>query len=440
MKTSRFIIRKEWYSKHFKGYLESNKEFNFLFGGRASSKSHTVFLKHFAETFQTEYRNIFFCRHEWDTIRRTTYKDMVAFLKITGLNEYFDYSASENGSMVFKNKITGWTLSPYGLSDIEAIKGLSQPTHIFVDEVDKCVPGVFGALVAVLRTPMVKVKQLTLMWNPVSEKSWLREYFFDESDKYKLKPEYDKVSYLNHSTFKNNDFLDHEEYGKKLILASNGSKWKLDVEYYGLWGNPVSDKLFLFAFNKDVHVPAQPIEYDKRYPLIVSCDWNVSNLVCTVWQYDVHFRFIHAIDEILLKDSDVYRMASEIKRRYDTNRMILTGDMAGNARSFAAVNSKSAIQIMREELKLGFNQVKFLKGKGSGYVNDKRTLGNHLLNRHPNLKISSRCAFLIEDIMSVEVTNDGKMDKKDVQRSHMLDTMLDFLMTLCKDAVKFTPK
>jgi hypothetical protein len=120
--------------------------------------------------------------------------------------------------------------------------------------------------------------------------------------------------------------------------------------------------------------------------------------------------------------------------------MILTGDMAGNARSFAALNSKSAIQIMREELKLGFNQVKFLKGKGSGYVNDKRTLGNHLLNRHPNLKISSRCAFLIEDIMSVEVTNDGKMDKKDVQRSHMLDTMLDFLMTLCKDAVKFTPK
>jgi len=444
---SKILVKKEWISKHFYDFFTiGRKKYNFFMGSRGSSKTTVILINLLLESFMKEYRNIYYCRHEWETIRRFTFKDICQILERTGLDQYFHYSKAENSSMVFKNKITGWTISPYGLSDLENIKGMPNPTDVFIDEVTSCHRETIGKVLAVLRTPMCKVKRLLVAWNPISEKHFMRSDYFDDFDWYKIK-EVIKIgdfeinlrseSYFNHSTFFNNDFLNHEEYATNLLLQANGDESKIACDYYGRWGNIIFDNLFIFAFNEKKHVTDQ-IKYDTRYPLYISVDFNVNPMTATIHQTDLRFTFIHTIDEIRLENSNIYELCDEIKNRgYQSRNIFITGDAAGWARSVHSRGQKSSFDIIREELKLAPNQIKTPRGKPSGYVNEKRNLGNALMHRHPNLRISTKCPFLIEDLTSVQVDTTGHMDKsKDAKKSHLLDSILDFYYSICKDSIK----
>lgn len=209
-------------------------------------------------------------------------------------------------------------------------------------------------------------------------------------------------------------------------------------EYLAEFTDMRSDNLFIFSFSKEKHVPLEPIQYDPKYPLIISVDFNVNPMTAIVCQHDTHYRFINVIDEFRTLNSDVYQLCDQIKQRYDTTRIFVTGDAAGWNRSASTRGQKSMFDIMQLELRLNWSQIKTPKGKGAGYVGSKRGLANALFSRHPNFKISTACPFLIEDIQNVQVTSEGMMEKtKDATRSHLLDCLCDYLITMCKDAIKF---
>jgi hypothetical protein len=208
-------------------------------------------------------------------------------------------------------------------------------------------------------------------------------------------------------------------------------------EYEAEFTDMKSDNLFIFSFSKEKHVPSEPILYDSKYPLIISVDFNVNPMTAIVCQNDIHFRFINIIDEFRILNSNVFDLCDKIKGRYDTSRILITGDAAGWNRSASTRGQKSMFDIMQTELRLNWSQIKTPKGKGAGYVSAKRGLTNALFSRHPNFKVSPACPFLIEDILNVEVTSDGHMEKtKDSTKSHLLDCLCDYVITMCKDAIK----
>src|SRR5574343_184083 len=148
--------------------------------------------------------------------------------------------------MVFKNNITGSTITPFGLRDIKKIKGIAQPSHIFIDEIDGCTPEAFGAVNAVLRTPKAKdYLQFTAMWNTISLQSWVRKFFFEEDDPYQIKREIilgdysidlASQSYFNQSNLYHNEYIDHDSYRQTLIINAMGRQDVLECELYGRWG------------------------------------------------------------------------------------------------------------------------------------------------------------------------------------------------------------
>lgn len=431
----KILVKKEWISKHFRDFFIERKKYNFFMGGRGSSKTTVILINLLLETFSTEFRNIYYCRHEWETIRRFTYKDICQILERTGLGEHFIYSKSENGSMVVKNKHTGWTLSPYGLSDLENIKGMPNPTDVFIDEVTACHRDAIGAVLGVLRTPKAKVKRLICAWNPISEKHYMRQDYFEESNPYLLKEVIEfgsekihlrNQSYFNLSTYLNNDFLDKDDYLQNLVIKAKGDPSKMECDVYGRWGNEVKDNLFIHSFNKTRH--NKPIEFNDREIIYLSFDFNYNPMTCLVIQRDRFLDWIHVVKEYRLEKADVYAICREIKRDFkDLRYCEVYGDSSGWAHKAEAINARPAFNTIIEELGLVPSQVRQPRGKPKNYIQEKRTLANEIMALHPNFIIGN-CPFLIDDIESIQVGEDYKMIKdKDASKSHLLDALCDFL-------------
>lgn len=207
-------------------------------------------------------------------------------------------------------------------------------------------------------------------------------------------------------------------------------------EYLADFTDKASDKLFLYGFNKEKHVPQTPFSYDTKYPLIISFDFNVNPMTAVVAQHDTHYRWIRVIGEYRKENSDVYELCDAIKKDYNPKLLLVTGDAAGWNRSASNRGHKSMFDIIQQELRLNWSQIKTPKGKPANYVTEKRNLANALLINHPDITFSN-CPWLIEDIENVEADDNNHMVKsKDASLSHLTDAFCDYLYSMAKDAPK----
>jgi hypothetical protein len=211
-------------------------------------------------------------------------------------------------------------------------------------------------------------------------------------------------------------------------------------EYLAEFTDMKSGNLFLYTFDRHKHVPMVPYGLDKKYPLIISFDFNVNPITAIICQHDLHYKWIRVIGEYRMLNSDIYELCDRIKSDWDTRQLIVTGDAAGWNRNASTRGHKSMFDIISVELKLNWSQIKTPRGKPAGYVQDKRNLANALFARHPEITLSN-CPYLIEDIENVEDDGSGHMNKdKDGTKSHLLDCLCDFLYIMCKESVKVITK
>jgi hypothetical protein len=206
-------------------------------------------------------------------------------------------------------------------------------------------------------------------------------------------------------------------------------------EYLAEFTDMASDNLFIYAFDRKKHIPTVPYTYDKALPVYISVDFNVSPMTAIVVQMDLHQRFIRVIGEYRLMNSDVFALCDRIKQDYDTRFIYITGDSAGWNRSAGNRGHKSMYDIIQGQLNLNWTQIKTPRGKPSGYVAEKRQVTNSLLARHPDFTFSN-CPFLIDDIENVDANESGQMDKSDLNRTHLLDCLCDFLYAQCRTSLK----
>jgi phage terminase large subunit len=191
-------IKKTAYSSNFRDFLISEKRYQILFGSRGSGKTHQIVLKLLIESFKSNYNHILYINKEFRHIRTQQFAE---FKKVAKQYKLYDYFTFYEGDYRIVNNLTRTKFTPVGMDDAEKTKGISDPTIIWWDEVTKGKEEDFLTLNALLRTPLNPIHQFIISFNPVSEKHWIRSYFFDEFDAYKLNDNFKDSAYLTHFEF-----------------------------------------------------------------------------------------------------------------------------------------------------------------------------------------------------------------------------------------------
>ena len=355
---AKFNLKKEWYSRHFLDFMKSKNRYQILFGGRGSGKTHHIILKLIAISFLTQYNHIVYVNKIFGDIRKNQFKDIIKVLKATNLLEYFTINKTNYG---FKNNITGTEFTALGMDNAENTKGLSDPTIIWWDEINKGTQDDFTTLNALLRTPLNSNYQFIISFNPVAETSWLRSYFFEKENAYKVREDFKDV-YLNHSTYIDNDYIDKDKYLDSLTLNSIGNQNKMLVDIKGLWGVLDIVNPFFYAYRKDLHYVYSKYKPTNEYFLDISFDFNITPCTALIGQHNRETRTFNVFDLILTDVntrqgcSALKSLCLKIKEDYIDNgffvpyRIRVTGDASGRNGSADQEINKTFYHTIREIL------------------------------------------------------------------------------------------
>lgn len=181
-------------------------------------------------------------------------------------------------------------------------------------------------------------------------------------------------------------------------------------------------KAFCYAFDANKHVrEIKPTSLE----ICISFDFNVDPLVCLIAEVGDDYLYIYR--EIRQSNSDVYALCQELYPLTRTHYISITGDASGNNRTVAARDHASVYDIIRRELNIGRAGFKVPR-KNLG-LKTSRIICNTALERM-DIRIDPSCEFLIEDLLTVEVTDKGEIDKKkDSSKSHLLDCFRYYIQT-----------
>ena len=414
---AKFNLKREWYSKHFLDFLKSKNRYQILFGGRGSGKTHHIILKLIAISFISKYNHIVYVNKVFGDIRKNQFKDIIKILKATNLIEYFTINRTNYG---FKNNITGTEFTALGMDNAENTKGLSDPTIIWWDEINKGTQDDFTTLNALLRTPLNPNYHFIISFNPVSETSWLRTYFFEEANAYKIRGDFKDV-YLNHSNYANNDFIDKDKYLESLTLNSIGNQNKMLVDVKGLWGVVDIKNPFFYALRRNIHFTDERYQLPDNTQLYLSFDFNKTPSTLVIGC--VYQKQIAVIDLILCDEntmqgkSPLEAVCYKFKEKYLDSGLItrpyliVTGDASGTAGGADKVQNENFYTKIESILGIGKSQRKIRK------KNIEHKLSQEICNSliyNCNFMIYKSAELALLDMEQAQIEN-GKLvkDNKD---------------------------
>jgi len=413
-----FKIPRKFFSKSFVPVIESKQRYIVCFGSRGSSKTTMIILKLLIESFAPKHRAIYYCRKNHETIRSTIFKDICFAIKMFGMKHYFEYSEVANSSMVFTNKITGHKIMPYGLVEAEKTKGISQATHVFVDEITECSKESIDMIDSVLRTPQAEYLQFICAFNPVDENNFIRSYFFSPDDISKPRADYGDDLLIHHSTLNDNEYIDKEAYEISLRRKYEHNQNLLDINLFGKWGRAEVDKPYITNFDKSKHVGK--FEFDKS-DILLSFDFNVDPMTCVASQ--IRAGVVYFIEEYRLRNSDIWQLCAEIRSKLPkSNYVIVTGDSTGKNRQAISKGGLNYYHVIKDELNL-HDRAFTIPGMNHSNHNSRE-----IMNRAFHFNkcfINESMPYLIKDLTYCEADMHGNLIKKSSGEGKELSHLLD---------------
>ena len=378
-----------------------------------SGKTHHIILKLILLSFLQEYNHIIYVNKIFGDIRKNQFKDIIKVLKALELSKYFTINKTNYG---FKNNLTGTEFTALGMDNAENTKGLSDPTIIWWDEINKGSQEDFTTLNALLRTPLNNKLQFIISFNPVSEKSWLREFFFKKENAYEIKEDIESI-YLNHSTYINNDFIDKETYLKTLQLNTHGNGNRNLVDIKGLWGVEINNNPFFYALNKDAHFVEDFYTLKGDEIFYLSFDFNKDP--CTLVIFAVSNKSISIIDliqanQFTIQDKTPIEAVCELFIRKYINsgltlnsKLKITGDASGRHGGANVKANNSFFTIIQDLLRVNKSQLLLRK------ANTTHLLSQEICNAcifATDFKMYKSAKLIYED-MEVAYIDNGSLDK-----------------------------
>jgi hypothetical protein len=364
---------------------------------------------------------ILFCRFypnsRWAVIRKSLTEirlnTLPSFWKICPTNFVKQWNKSEftitfkNGSqIIFKGENINDDPELQWMDGLE-VNGflLEQAEELSAKTYDKCKLRAGRNVI----NPMPPIKIL-LTLNP--SQSWPRELIYKPYIEDKLKPPYCYVPAL----ISDNPHLP-EEYVEGLKYLDSIT-YRRFVE--GDWSAFAVNNPYAYAFSAEKHLHA--VELDKTKPVRLSFDFNVDPITCVVGQD------MNIIREFRLKNSDIYELCDRINVTYPGALFIVTGDATGHNRAALAKGNINYYTVIKQKLRLSDGQMK-QPGVNPSHQ-DARVLLNSIL-QNGAIKINPElCPFLISDLQTVEVDDNGEMNKKkDASKTHLLDACIYYFNT-----------
>jgi phage terminase large subunit len=384
-------------------------------GSRGSGKSEVVVDKWLDECLTQPYMKGLYGRKIYDQVRGSCFDSFVAGIKKNKLQNYFTFSEANTSSMII-TCYNGNKLIPFGSDNASKLKSTKDPTHIWLEEADQFEYEDFMEILPTLRTTRGK-NELWMTFNSyaVHPKHWLLKVFYP--DQYLW--DYNEGQDLEHvtgffdvaSTYRDNYFIDREEYERQLRIASGGSQMIYEGLANGAWGADENKNPWLFNFDSVKHVKELP--FLPRYPVYLSFDFNNDPFACTAYQMSPtkggSQDFVHCIREF----SGSYKiedMCQRIKAAFPASILHVTGDRSGKNAELG--RNQTLYQTIAAHLKLN-EKLLDLNNTNLEHA-DSRTLCNLLLANYPNFYIDKSCTNLIRQCSA------ARCDEKSSKPSQLL--------------------
>ncbi len=210
------------------------------YGGGSSGKSHGVIQKVVLKALKNwEYpRRILWLRKVQSTIKDSLFEDVKECLINYGIWDMCLWNKTDNkvelpNGAVFLFK---------GLDNPEKIKSIKGVSDIVMEEASEFTLNDYTQLTLRLRERKHKLKQIFLMFNPVSKLNWVYKYFFEHG-----KPM--KGVLIRQSSYKDNKFLDDMTRENLEMLATRNPAY---YKIYALGEFATLDKLVFPKYEKRI--------------------------------------------------------------------------------------------------------------------------------------------------------------------------------------------
>ncbi|EIK0300880.1 PBSX family phage terminase large subunit [Staphylococcus pseudintermedius] len=210
------------------------------YGGGSSGKSHGVIQKVVLKALKDwEYpRRILWLRKVQSTIKDSLFEDVKECLINYGIWDICLWNKTDNkvelpNGAVFLFK---------GLDNPEKIKSIKGVSDIVMEEASEFTLNDYTQLTLRLRERKHKLKQIFLMFNPVSKLNWVYKYFFEHG-----KPM--KGVLIRQSSYKDNKFLDDMTRENLEMLATRNPAY---YKIYALGEFATLDKLVFPKYEKRI--------------------------------------------------------------------------------------------------------------------------------------------------------------------------------------------
>lgn len=364
-----------------------------FYGGRGSGKSKFIAQDLIYKCANSPYFKYQYSRKHQVDIKESQYE----LLKqtISEFKMWRDFAF--NASTLRITHRTGNCFIAKGLDDPEKSKGIPDLNGFWGEEITEFEQEDIVGINQNLRTTKGPLESV-YSFNPIHEMNWVRSYFFTESDRHRMKTDFQN-SIAVHSTLYHNHFINQEQYAQELIAGASGDPNIIRVVLDGDWGLTENGNPWLHAFDMNKHVREVP--FLLKYPVYITFDINADPLSCTVWQMSPSMGtngcFLHCIDEFggHIKVEDI---CQQIRATYPSSIIFITGDRSGQNQDVG--RNQTIYQIVQSLLGLSDKQL-HLNTHNLEHA-DSRLLCNAMFTHYPVL-IHPKCKNLIADCQKATV-------------------------------------
>ena len=405
--------------------LDEYYNYNFLWGGRGSSKTSDMVKILTFECLSESYFRCVVVLKDANKLRDSIYQQFKDFIYDSKLQDFFEFKESTTKIVCANGNLFVFR----GGKDAENMKGLADYNYGLFEEVNLITETDYDYIISTIRKRAGAKMKVYHTFNPESKgisykEHWLYKRHFEGVDnpyctftKKVGNEDGETLDYIFiHSKLDDNKYCPTE---LKILYDSyqfdNVSKY--NIWRHGRWSNKDTETLFFQNFNYKKHV--KDIEIIPDLPIHISFDQNyLPYSTATVWQIDDSNGKIDiiAIDEICLKPphNSTEHVCDEILKRYGGIKTFIYGDYSGNSRvqkiahhsylnHYDMIKNRLAGQIPGNGVRIKPNPPRAIR----------RAIGNYLLsdNDYYTLTFSEKCVNLINDFEQGEIDQNNNFKK-----------------------------
>lgn len=423
---------------------QNTNKINLLYGSYGSGKSIFIVDRLITHAIEDKYFRCYYGRKIYDSVRGSVFATLKDRIKERNLSHLFSFSDAPNGSLNIVCKANGNEFIPFGANNPDSLKSIKDPSHFFCEEFDQFSLLDFRFIYTRLRTE----KAITQFYGSFNtdrlfKGHWIRRTFFEG--------DFEDKCFKLLSTYKDNYFINQEDYLEKLKIASGGNAAVLAAIAAGVMGVIRTGSEFWKHFDEEKHVKTVP--FDKSSTVHISLDQNASPYVTqTFWQINSEAKQIKQFHEICSKSPNnnapkAARQSIEYLQSLNYSDVVyIYGDPSGSNRSTIDENSLSFYQKYISELKAAGYTITSRVAKAHPSVTLSAAFINEIYEKGIegwSIVIADHCFTSIEDYIVVKEDEEGKMAKTKIKdketgltyepHGHISDTKRYFITTILRE-------